>query len=379
MNGALTSRSQGSSSRRANGPNARGAAEPRLPRTAWLGLGLRNVPLLLALRKATRFHRAVERQYEVRLRRLAAQSMTLEFPAHHLRGTRYFSQNAFSILILSLLEHAGIDADRRLAYGLILHALRGIVTATDNILDRERKGFVVVRSHAGLVLPNVLLLLLHRGVQEEAVASLASPETRAGAFDGAILGGLADIAREEGIEEAGVESALAPADLLRNVLHFRGGRLLELAFLAPLVGETQCADVLRRLQRGIHFIGLALQVLDDVMDLAEDVAGSRHNMLRSWIVHQRPEEAGADGLLRDVPPAELSNPERRFPLATAEVVSGAMGLAWDGFRRLHEAGYPTDAGSALRLTELLFRIRGAQTLWALRDRAPSVAAAVWQV
>ena len=72
-----------------------------------------------------------------------------------------------------------------------------------------------------------------------------------------------------------------------------------------------------------------------------------------------------DKNLVHIPQNELSEPERRFPNATANVVRFSIDLALAGFERLQKHGYPVDHASALELVQVLFRLRGAQKLWEL--------------
>ncbi len=51
----------------------------------------------------------------------------------------YFRKNFFSITFLALYRSVGVPPERRLFYGVVNHAIRGVVTASDNILDDEYK------------------------------------------------------------------------------------------------------------------------------------------------------------------------------------------------------------------------------------------------
>ena len=58
---------------------------------------------------------------------------------------RYAQHHFFSILFLSIYRALGIPRERRLFYGMINHAIRGIVTGTDNLLDDEYKEILPIR------------------------------------------------------------------------------------------------------------------------------------------------------------------------------------------------------------------------------------------
>ena len=46
---------------------------------------------------------------------------------------------SLSITFLALYRSVGIPPERRLFYGVVNHAIRGVVTASDNLLDDEYK------------------------------------------------------------------------------------------------------------------------------------------------------------------------------------------------------------------------------------------------
>lgn len=85
----------------------------------------------------------------------------------------------FSILFLTIFDAIGIEKRRQHLYGIILHAIRGIVTATDNILDDEVKGSVILQLQGGRVLPNILVLSMESGVLQEAIYELSGSEKAA--------------------------------------------------------------------------------------------------------------------------------------------------------------------------------------------------------
>lgn len=64
---------------------------------------------------------------------------------------------------------------------------------------------------------------------------------------------------------------------------YKGGRLLCLSFVAPLLIEQENRKLLNLAEQGIFSIGMALQVIDDLTDFYEDMRDSRHNYLVSVI------------------------------------------------------------------------------------------------
>lgn len=331
---------------------------------------LQNPHLALALQNAGQLHRKMEREFEKRMRALSSVSMPLRFPHLDLPFAQYFQRNFFSILMLSLFRHCGIEKQRALHYGLILHGLRGIVTAGDNILDGESKGSVHLDLAHGHVLPNIFLILLQQGLFQQSIEELTGDSVQTQKILAQVMGALFAIADEESGEEGDLDEVMTPNQLLESVHHFRGGKLLELAFVVPVQLESDRRDALETQRRGIHQIGLALQILDDVTDFELDESQQNHNMLRSWIVHENPD--GID-LSRHFSKAQLCHPERHVPAATRAVLNQALQFALEGFLEIAKTDYPIDEGDAWSLIQTLFHLRSLGHLWSVASRGVSAA------
>lgn len=313
-----------------------------------------------------RAHRSMEEEFKDRLLTLTSASMALEFPFRDLSAAKYFESNIFSILFLSIFLSLGLPAPRVRAYGLILHSLRGVVTSTDNILDQESKGAIRIQGARGCVLPNVMLLLLQSGLLYDVLNELAPDPRYRVLVQGQIIAALQAIASEEEEEEHEINEVLDPDELLDRIHRYRGGRLLELAFVAPVELEMERAEDLRAASAAVHRIGLGLQILDDITDLALDMQSRNHNILRSWIVHRGPDGPITDAELQILPCADLKRPWETFPGATHAVLEQATGESRAGFMALGQLGFPIDQEGIDDLLGWLFRARGLRDLWMLR-------------
>jgi hypothetical protein len=310
-------------------------------------------------------HREIERDFNRRILASCPAPAALSFPHVELPAPQYWQRNFFSILFLSIFDAVGISSQRQRLYGLLLHAVRGIVTATDNILDDEAKGSVRLSLQGGKVLPNVLTLLLESGVLNTVLRELCADESSEARTWRGLMQALFALGSEESAEESAVERVLSPKELLAQVHSQRGGGLLLLAFVSPALNEPQLTAAIERAKSGVNLIGLALQILDDLTDFEEDLRRRNHNMLRSWIIWNQPDGPCSDAELAQLSAAVLDAPERHFKLATAQVMRVAIELALAGFQRLHEIGHPTDRGAALELISAMFQLRGLARLWAL--------------
>src|SRR5262245_48371165 len=82
----------------------------------------------------------LEREFNARILAASPDTNAVSFPHVRLTPLEYWGRNFFSILLMSVFEAIGISEERQRHYGLVLHALRGIVTAADNIIDGQNKG-----------------------------------------------------------------------------------------------------------------------------------------------------------------------------------------------------------------------------------------------
>lgn len=287
------------------------------------------------------------------------------------RALRYAQKNIFSILFLALYRSLGIGEERRLFYGLVNHAVRGIVTATDNLLDDEYKEMLPLRFPAGATrFKSVMHILLF----DRFLYAATDRAGREGVIDPAgrdkllqrIFDALVPIGEEEATEEGGVCEILSPGEILCAVHCHKGGDLLRLAFVAPRAIEEDKSAPLDLVDRGIFRIGLSLQVIDDLTDCYDDLRDRRHNYLVSVIRHEgtEPERERLARLLSGAD-SDRTPVEQAFPSSVALVMQRAIGEALAGFEMLHRAGFWLTQSTAFDLIRLLFRIRGVGTLLTL--------------
>jgi hypothetical protein len=303
----------------------------------------------------------------------------LRFPHMELAPGQYWQRNFFSILFLSIFDALGISRERQHLHGMLLHAVRGIVTATDNILDDEAKGAVQLQLRGAKVLPNILVTLLEAGVFHQVLRELCTNDERVADTWQGVMRALFSLGAEESEEEQAIEDVLEPKALLEQVHRLRGGGLLLLAFIAPEINEPQLTDAVRQAKSGVNLIGLALQILDDLTDFQEDLRQRNHNMLRSWIVWHQPDGPCSDAELTRLSDDVLEAPETHFRIATGQVMQIAIEMALAGFERLQEIGHPADRSTAQELIGAMFTLRGLARLWSLYsdDLARATPAVDW--
>lgn len=287
-----------------------------------------------------------------------------------VRTLTYAQQNFFSILFLSIYRTVGICAERRLCYAIINHCLRGLVTGTDNLLDNEYKEMLPLGfAESAFKFKSVMHILLFDRFLFKIIDRMQGngmiTREEANRLHGAIFKAIVPIGAEEAQEEGGVKTILNPEKILSTVHIYKGGRLLCLAFIAPLLLEDKLRNRLAVTEKAIFSIGISLQMVDDLTDFYEDIEAGNHNYLVSSIYWNgsAPEKKRLDEILMRCKDDPQTDPiEMLFPETLRRVIAEAIGEAMEGFRRLESVGYWCSQPQALDLIKHLFTLRGLKHL-----------------
>jgi hypothetical protein len=230
----------------------------------------------------------------------------------HQPSTAYSSleSNLFSTLFLYSYYRAGITAPRRILYAAANQCLRGMVTGCDNLLDDEyKKTLDTDLPEQGTRFRSVLDIMVSDRVMFELLTDAHVrgdiSYTQLRAASAASLHSLLASGAQEASEQAGVLERLSPDEVLLSVHHHKTGVLFQCPWALPAVIEDLRRHACARLQQALYRIGMGCQILDDMVDLANDVRGKRHNYVASLIHHcEDPEERNS-----------LQDWQQRFSLA----------------------------------------------------------------
>jgi hypothetical protein len=322
---------------------------------------MRSFTTLVKLYPSIKEHRQVEKA-TLRLLDGLLESRFIAPPRRRVGPLQYTRKNFFSILFLAVYRAMGIQEERRLLYGTINHTIRGIVTAADNILDDEYKEMLPLRFATGASrfksIMHLLLFdrILYQVVDEAVEQRIISAEDRPRILQ-TILDALVPIGEEEATEEGGVPHLLTPAEIIEQIHRHKGGNLLRLAFVTPLLVETGRRERVELADRGVFRIGLALQVIDDLTDFHEDLRDRHHNYLASTIHHEGSDSERQQLAALMAGSSELPPVERAFPDSVQRTMGRAVGEALHGFDNLAQAGFWLNRSQALELIKNLFRLR----------------------
>lgn len=262
-------------------------------------------------------------------------------------GPLDFLQDYFFLtLFLSVFESLGIDPKRLPFYARLDYCIMGTITAADNLFDNQAKSLLPLKTDSGATYSSILQLMclerLTRRVGDHAEAEGLIPADRFTLVQRRLLDMMAEIGRLEGSEEGGVDEIPTPETMVEKVHRVRGGRLFDLAFVAPLtLEEGAILDRLKAAEAAIHRLGTAFQIVDDLTDFEFDLGRRSHNLLVSQIHHRgSPEEkARLDQLWADGQTVQPGEVEGLFADSARVVLEIARSEARQSFQTLHELGH----------------------------------------
>jgi hypothetical protein len=199
-----------------------------------------------------------------------------------------FEKNYLSIFFLMMYHKLGLSKDKIFFYGVINYLIRGIVTCTDNILDNEDKFLLDIKNIGtnASTSKSIFLLIMHQTIldmyfDQKVQDRLITPEEKT-KLKQILLAELFEIGFMESAEEKKNEEFLSPEEILEIVNHFRGARLLGLAFLSLSLLETK-KELLQKVKDAVSYLGLGLQIMDDISDIIKDVNERKRNYLASYL------------------------------------------------------------------------------------------------
>ncbi len=242
-------------------------------------------------------------------------------------------RNFFSALFLYSYFRSRIPKDRRVLYTAVNQCLRGMVTGCDNLLDDEYKTTLDTDLPVtGTRFRSVLdIMVSERVLFEILLARLEHHEILPAVIRKAVRASLQALTRsgsQEAAEEAGVaEQRLSPAAVLSTVHHFKTGLLFQCPWAVPAAIEKPLPSDITRVKNALYQVGIACQILDDMVDLARDVRNRRHNYVASVIAWEND-----DKLRRLLPEMASSESPEQYVKAFAGPLRKAYQLAIGNLR-----------------------------------------------
>jgi hypothetical protein len=199
-----------------------------------------------------------------------------------------FEKNYLSIFFLLIYQKLGLRKNKVLFNGVINYLVRGIVTCTDNLMDHEDKFLLSIKNIGtdASTSQSIFLLIMHQTildtyldltVKEGLITSEEKTKLKLILFTE-----LFEIGFMESAEENKNEEFLSPDEIIEKVNHYRGARLLGLAFIAVLLLEEN-KELITNVRNGVSHIGSGLQLMDDISDIKKDTTERKRNYLASYL------------------------------------------------------------------------------------------------
>jgi hypothetical protein len=214
-------------------------------------------------------------------------------------------KNGFSIFFYALYLMAGMNEDERTLCGVINNSLRMIITGTDNILDDDDLHYLVnLRLQNSPVMTSVMDVILAEKIIAHVLLSAAEKGfityEKAALSQKALFHRLSEVGLNEAEEVQVQQVCYEPEEILEKVHHCKSGLLFTLPFVIPGVlfkDDPEKEKVISRIESGAYDFGIAVQILDDLADIGEDLSGEKPNYICSLIKSNSDKEI-SDSLLK---------------------------------------------------------------------------------
>lgn len=252
-----------------------------------------------------------------------------------------FKRNFFTLLIIAILLESKISKKHIISYAKIITYLRQIVTSTDNIIDDENKGQILIRSLKNNMVSNSLVMLTCQNFLTKECLKINEGKDVAvkKIFDKIYLIAVSESLRDES------QYLEYPSQkyILEKIHSGIGGELLKISLVAPLVIEENIK--LKEYSKGIFEIGMSLQALDDFFDMEEDEKNRKINLLKSALLYS----------------------EKNEQIIKEEYLKKVSENAYNGFKILENNGFPINKKEGKKVLKKLFELRGLKDYVSILD------------
>lgn len=252
-----------------------------------------------------------------------------------------FKRNFFTLLIIAILLESKISKKHIISYAKIITYLRQIVTSTDNIIDDENKGQILIRSLKNNMVSNSLVMLTCQNFLTKECLKINEGKDVAvkKIFDKIYL-----IAVSESLRDESQYLEYPSQKYISEKIHSGiGGELLKISLVAPLVIEENIK--LKEYSKGIFEIGMSLQALDDFFDMEEDEKNRKINLLKSALLYS----------------------EKNEQIIKEEYLKKVSENAYNGFKILENNGFPINKKEGKKVLKKLFELRGLKDYVSILD------------
>ena len=267
----------------------------------------------------------------------------------------YIQKNFFSILMLLILDTNKITNLK--SHGLIIHSIRNIVTATDNVIDNENKGNLDIIKLKNPILKNVMSLLIAEDIMNTELQLLKERESKTFKVEDIklhLLKSIYEIAKGEEVR-AVVNDNYMTYDEVINRIHTKiGGELLAISMLVPFLISNN--SNLLNFKEALFKIGMSLQLLDDIIDLDEDIHSNTQNAFMSYLLDN-------SIAINEITDYNNGSNNEIIKDYYYKLIYSAINTGLSGFQEFEKNGLEIGYKDGEKLMEFMFINRGMQSEW----------------
>ena len=316
----------------------------------------KNIKLINRIKKLKNIHIEIEKEYMEYVKKCIPEK-EFEYKNMKLSEKEYVQKNFFSILMLLILDFSKIEHLK--SQGLIIHAVRNIITNTDNIIDCENKGNLNITTLENPILKNVMSLLIANEILDRELTKICKIQNINNIKQN-LLKSIYEIAKGEEARKINDDKIMGYDEIINKIHTKIGGELLAVSMVVPY--ELYRNEKLCKFRKALFEIGLSLQLLDDIVDMKEDYLADTQNAFYSYLIENEITKAEISDFIK----TEKMNAKIRN--LYEKIMEKAITQGLFGFKIFEENGLEIGYKEGTALMKFMFKNRGMKNEWEIFEK-----------
>lgn len=312
--------------------------------------------LMSKVKRLMKIHVEIENEYINHVKNYIPEK-DFKYENIELSENEYIQKNFFSILMLLILDFNEIEDLKSL--GLIIHAIRNVITNTDNIIDSENKGNLNIKKLEHPVLKNIMALLIANEILDLELSKICKNENIK-KIKGNIVKSIYEIAKGEEIREIKNKKIMNYRDVIDKIHTKIGGELLAISMVVP--EELYKTEKIFIFKKALFEIGLSLQLLDDIVDIKEDYYANTQNAFYSYLMDNNIEHSKIKIFVENDKTCE--DIEKLYE----ELIEKSINQGLIGFEMFEKNGLEVGYKEGVSLMKFMFKNRGMKKEWKIYEK-----------
>ena len=316
----------------------------------------KNIKLINKIRKLKNIHIEIEKEYIEYVKKYIFEK-EFEYKNVNLTEKEYVQKNFFSILMLLILDFNKIEYLK--SQGLIIHAIRNIITSTDNIIDSENKGNLDIVKLENPVLKNIMSLIIANEIMDRELSKISKPEN-INNIKSKLLKSIYEIAKGKEIRKI-KDNKIMEYDEVIDKIHTKiGGELLVLSMIVP--SELYQNKKLSNFKKALFEIGLSLQLLDDIIDIKEDYLANTQNAFYSYLIENSISNSEIMNFIQN------KKNTKNIKNLYEKIIEKSINQGLLGFREFEKNGLEIGYKEGMTLMKFMFKNLGMEEEWKIFEK-----------